>query len=141
MKTCIIKECNNNVFSGGKCKFHQSRQRLKTNKPLHVTRGSTSDVSLEKREYSRIMMEFFRIIWNKRAHVSEVSGEKLMSSLSSLYFHHILPKSKTYNASFDESNIIILSPEEHMNVELNKFRYEEINKRREMLLKKYNIFD
>ena len=123
------------------CFKHKPKKRLKTNKPLQLTRGSTIDSSPEKKEYNRIMMEFFRVIWNKRVHVSEVSGEKLISPLSTLYFHVILPKSKHLDMSFDEDNIILLTPEEHANVELDKFRYEKINKKREILLKKYNIFD
>lgn len=139
MKNCNVGGCKNNVFSNGKCKFHQPRQRLKTKKPLRFIKPSTTEYSPEKIEHSRVMLECFRIIWNKRLHISEVSGEKLMSPLSTLYFHHILPKSRHLDASLDEENIILLSPEEHQNVELNKFRYEEINKRREFLQKKYNL--
>jgi hypothetical protein len=57
----------------------------------------------------------------------------------SIYFHHILPKEKYPQAAFDEENIIFLSLDQHMNVENDKYRYEEINKRRNFLRIKYKI--
>ena len=54
-----------------------------------------------------------------------------------VFFHHILPKNKYLQAAFDEENIILLTLEEHDQVEMDPTRYEEINKRREQLKKKY----
>ena len=48
-------------------------------------------------------------------------------------FHHILPKSKYPEASLDEENIILLTWEEHDQVEMDMYRYEDINNRREQL--------
>lgn len=56
-----------------------------------------------------------------------------------MFFHHILPKKKYPKAKLDEENVIILSLDEHENVEIDMYRYEEINKRREQLIEKYNI--
>lgn len=81
----------------------------------------------------------FLSIWNKRPHTSEVSGTYLGSEPLSTFFHHILPKSKFPIAEFDPENIILLTPDEHNNVENDMFKYEEINKRRKALLKKYNL--
>jgi 5-methylcytosine-specific restriction endonuclease McrA len=86
------------------------------------------------------MRDFFLSIWKKRKHQSEISGDKLyeINGLpSSAYFHHILPKEHYPEAKYDEENIILLSMEEHANVHSDMYRYEEINKRRERLLKKY----
>jgi hypothetical protein len=87
-----------------------------------------------------LMQKFFLQVWNKRKHISEISGEKLLSPISSLYFHHILPKSKYKEAMYDEENIILLTPIEHGNVENNPQRYEIINNKRDYLLKKYSNF-
>jgi 5-methylcytosine-specific restriction endonuclease McrA len=57
----------------------------------------------------------------------------------STFFHHILPKNKYLEASLDEENIILLTWEEHDQVESDTTRYEEVNKRREQLKKKYDI--
>jgi hypothetical protein len=83
--------------------------------------------------------DFFLKIWNSRPHKSEVSGENLGKTPLTLFFHHILPKSKYSQAEFDEENIILLTAHEHDNVEMNIYRYEEINKRRETLKTKYNL--
>lgn len=86
-----------------------------------------------------VRMLFFQEIWNERPHKSEVSGTYLGKEPLSIYFHHILPKSKLPEGELDPENIIILTGEEHENVENDMYRYEEINKRREILLRKYNL--
>lgn len=83
------------------------------------------------------MREFFLSYWKKMPHYSEVSGKWLGKEPMSTYFHHILPKSKYPEARLDEENIILLTLEEHDNVENDIYRYEEVNKRREYLLQKY----
>ena len=56
-----------------------------------------------------------------------------------MFFHHILPKEKYPEALLDEENIILLTLDEHSNVESDIYRYEEVNKRREQLKQKYDI--
>ena len=87
------------------------------------------------------MYDFFLSIWKKRKHQSEISGEKLYEIEgypSSAYFHHILLKENHEEAKLDEENIILLTIDEHNNVHIDMYRYEEINKRREKLLEKYD---
>lgn len=83
------------------------------------------------------MWQLFQEIWNERPHYSELSWEPLGKEISSLYFHHILPKRNNDEAKFDKENIILLTWDEHENVERDPVRYEEINKRREKLKEKY----
>jgi hypothetical protein len=83
------------------------------------------------------MKEFFMNIWKNKPHFSEVSNKLLYEPPSTAYFHHILSKSKYPEAKFDEENIILLTIDEHANVESSMFRYEKINKIREKLLTKY----
>jgi hypothetical protein len=90
-------------------------------------------------EKSLLLREMFLDIWKKRSHHSEVSGDYLGREPMSTYFHHILAKEKYPEACLDEENIILLTLEEHSNVENNMYRYEEINNRRISLKEKYNI--
>jgi hypothetical protein len=93
----------------------------------------------EKQKEREKTIQFFLLIWKKRPHKSEVSGKTIYGEILSIYFHHILPKDKYPEAKFDEENIILLTFEEHDNVEIDMYRYEEINKRRTQLKLKYGI--
>lgn len=112
----------------------------KPRKPLQATRGFKRE--LQERDVSSIqeMQEFFMGVWIKRRHVSEVSGEKLLSPPSSAYFHHILEKEKYPQASLDEENIILLTPDEHTDTHNNMYKFEKINNQRDYLREKYHIF-
>ena len=90
------------------------------------------------RTKTETMRNFFMEIWNERKHYSEVSGEYLGSEALSTFFHHILPKSKYPDVAYDKSNIILLTLDEHTNVENDIYRYEEVNRRRIELLNKIN---
>jgi len=85
------------------------------------------------------MQEFFLKIWKRKLHYSEVSMDYLGKEPLTVFFHHILPKEKYPQAAFDEENIILLTLEEHDQVEMNPTRYEEVNRRREKLKQKYNV--
>ena len=81
----------------------------------------------------------FEAIWTIRPHKSEVSGTYLGKEPLSIYFHHILPKEKYPQAEFDEDNIVLVTLDEHTNLENDMYKYEEVNKRRELLKIKYNL--
>ena len=85
------------------------------------------------------MQELFLQIWRKRLHYSQVSMDYLGKEPLTIYFHHILPQEKYPQAMYDEENIILLTLEEHDNVERDMYKYEEVNRRRELLKKKYDI--
>lgn len=85
------------------------------------------------------MQEVFLSIWKNRRHHSEVSGAYLGKEPLTVFFHHILPKEKYPQAFEDEENIILLTPEEHDQVEMDIYRYEEVNQRRNYLKIKYNL--
>jgi len=135
------KTCGKNS-DGEYCFQHKPR------KPLSSGRGLTSRMFvISNKKFNNVqnnvhfteMREFFLSIWKKRAHKSEVSGDYLGKEPMSTYFHHILAKEKYPEACLDEENIILLTLEEHSNVENNMYKYEEINNRRISLKKKYNI--
>ena len=104
-----------------------------------ITDGRPPDANGVK-EWVR-MHEFFMLIWKTRHHVSGVSGTYLGEEPLTVYFHHILPKNdKKYpQAKYDAENIILLTLDEHSSVELDMYKYPEINKRRERLIVKYGI--
>ncbi len=127
-KTCGKKADSDYCFS------HKPRKALaKSSKPI------TKEHHLCKKDQFYIMRNFFLSIWNTRLHKSEISGEYLGKEAMSTYFHHILPKEKYPEASLDEENIVILTLDEHTNVENDMYKYEIINTRREYLYRKYNI--
>ncbi len=85
------------------------------------------------------MIQIFLSIWEKRPHRSIISNKYLGKEPLTIYFHHILPKSKYEYAKYDRENIVLLTFEEHQKVEQDIYYYEVINKIREKLKIKYNI--
>ena len=129
------KVCVNNGESEY-CFRHKPRKPLSktSSKPRKILDKTSCQ---EKLDRSKQMREFFMLYCKKMPHYSEVSGKYLGSEAMSTYFHHILSKEKYPDACFDEENIILLTLEEHSNVENDMYRYEEVNKRRNHLLTKY----
>jgi hypothetical protein len=133
LKKCKTEGCNNPVWGNGLCANHKPR------KPL-ARKSSLLSSKLDKFEDNSLKMkELFLLIWNKKSHRSEVSDLYLGEEPLTVFFHHILPKSKYPEACLDEENIILLTWQEHDQVEMDPTRYEEVNKRRELLKQKYEI--
>lgn len=135
------KNCDKNCENGDLC------FRCKSKSPLPKIRKNPSMNNLVKEVKNIIedskkitpMWIFFNEIWRKRSHKSEISEKWLGNELLSIFFHHILPKENHPEAKYDEQNIILLTWEEHDNVEIDMYKYREINKRRELLKIKYNL--
>jgi len=126
------KKCNCNS-EGEYCFRHKPKTPL-------AKKSSLSAKKLDKSPDKWLgMIDLFMTIWKKRLHLSEVSGLPLVGEPLSIYFHHILPKEKYPQACMDEENIILLTLEEHDQVEMDMYRYDEVNTRREKLLTKYNL--
>ena len=115
------------------CFRHKPKKALKSTGKLRSKAKSKEQVEKEKEDTER-MWNLFLEIWEERGPYSEVSGERIFGEPLSIYFHHILPKSKFPEQAYNKENIILLSWIEHDNVEVDPYRYEEINKRREKLL-------
>jgi hypothetical protein len=130
MATC--KTC------GKKCDKEYCFQH-KPRKPLTATKGFNAVKKESEVQKISEMRDFFLQLWKKRPHKSEVSGDYLGSEPLHVFFHHILAKEKYPEAKLDEENIILLTLDEHSNVESDIYRYEEVNKRREQLKQKYEI--
>jgi hypothetical protein len=119
---------------GSHCFRHKPRKPMAKKSSLLSKKLDKSEEVI--RQISE-MQEFFLQIWRKRLHYSQVSMDRLGKEPLSVFFHHILPKEKYPQAMYDEENIILLTLEEHDNVERDIYKYEEVNRRRELLKKKY----
>lgn len=133
MSTCPI--CGASC-EGSHCFRHKPRKKLSSKLSKKLDKPVKSEEVI--REISE-MQQFFLQIWRKRLHYSQVSMDYLGREPLSVFFHHILPKEKYPQACFDEENIILLTLEEHDNVERDMYKYPEVNRRRELLKKKYGI--
>lgn len=120
-----------NPCEGDYCFRHKPKKQM-----LTTTKNYSNKLIIEEKSSMR---EMFLKIWKQRPHKSEISGERLGTEPLSIFFHHILPKEKYKDAMLDEENIILLTLDEHANVENDIYRYEEVNKRREYLKTKYNV--
>lgn len=132
------KTCGKNADSEY-CFAHKSRKPLSSGKGLSSKMSVISSIKAKNvhNDGHNQQRDMFMNIWKKKRHYSEVSNTYLGSEPMSTYFHHILPKEKYPEACLDEENIILLTLEEHSNVENDIYRYEEVNKRRNHLLTKY----
>jgi hypothetical protein len=128
IKLCKELGCKMRAWSGGVCKNHIPKKALQS-----TPKSANNNDKILK------MQEFFLSVWKKRPHKSEVSGKSLGKEAMSTYFHHILPKEKYSEACFDEENIILLTLDEHSNVENDIYKYEIINEKRKQLKTKYNL--
>jgi hypothetical protein len=128
------KTCGKNSESEY-CFQHKPRKALAKTKMLTKINKTVKNVD-NNRNISD-MNAFFLQIWIKRKHYSEVSGDYLGGEPLTIFFHHILPKEKYPEARLDEENIILLTFDEHNNVENDMYKYEEVNKRRNYLKVKY----
>ena len=124
MKLCKIENCSSPVWGKGLCKFHTPKKRIKSNPS-------------GKKESFPLLRELYLAIWKERKHISELSGTPIYGEPLTIYFHHVLEKSKFSEASLDRDNIILILFEEHQKVHSDPTFYPEINRRREILLKKY----
>ena len=135
MKTCSVESCEKPIWSKGLCLSHIKR------KPITPKRGGLISVKRDmfvQKTKIETMRNLFLEIWKERKHYSEVSGDYLGGEALSTFFHHILPKSKYPELQYDKSNIILLTLDEHTDVESCMYKFEEVNKRRIELLNKIN---
>ena len=130
MRECSEDNCTYPVFSKGKCKYHMQRKPLRKSSAL-VSKKAPSD---------NRMRDFFLSVWNECPHRSGISNTPIFGEPLSTYFHHIIEKADIMYGKlgkFDAENIIIITPEEHEFLHRDMYKYEEVNRRREILLDKY----
>ena len=145
MKICKSDGCNNNVFGGGFCKFHQYKRQEK-NKPIVSTSiNSFKEKKIKAKSKASGQLALFKEVWNERAHVSELSGDKI-SMFDVFCFHHILTKAAYPKFLLFKPNIIILTRAEHRMVHDHSFedlikkdiRWAEVERKYNILKSMYN---
>lgn len=137
MKKCKVCNCSSESDFCFRHKERRPMPKISKKKTL-----SLIDAGKPFQHDNNLRMErnnLFFLIWQERPHESEISFTDLGKTINSTYFHHILPKNKYPQAEFDKQNIILLTFEEHEAVEADMYKYEEINKKRELLKLKYNL--
>lgn len=82
-----------------------------------------------KKELNEKQWLFFYSLLQERGNESEISGKTLRGDINSCWFHHILPKSKYPELRYCPDNIIILTKEEHDEIEAG-VEYELVKKRK-----------
>ena len=125
-RECNVEGCTNRVWSKGVCRNHIPKESM--------SKGKAKAVRTEPNP----MHVFFKEIWKERKHYSELSGIYLGKEPMSTFFHHILPKEKYPEVAYDKSNIILLTLDEHTNVENDIYKYDKINQLRIQLLNNIN---
>ena len=134
-RECSIDGCKNPSWSKGVCKNHIPSTKLRPSSDQATTRLKSKPVV---KKDPNLMHVFFKEIWKERKHYSELSGIYLGDEAMSTFFHHILPKEKYPELGYDKSNIILLTLDEHTNVENDIYKYEKINQLRMQLLNNIN---
>ena len=100
-------------------------------KPISPQKKQESKEDIEK------MYLLFEKHWNSKVHKCENCGCNIYGENLSIYHHHILPKSKYEEFALNIKNLILLCLKCHTEVESSKYKFPEINKRREQLLNKF----
>lgn len=104
-KKKICSECGMETFiwSHGRCKKCSVRPLKQV---IHHVKKPTGEYDM------------FLEIWSERPHVSFVSGKLLDNYFGSKLFvnlfSHLLPKGKYPEARLDKNNIVLLTPQEHV---------------------------
>lgn len=78
----------------------------------------------------------FYVLLNERGNFSEISNVELKGELNSLWFHHILPKSKFPLLRFCPDNIIIVTADEHALIE-SGHNFVEVESRKDSIRENY----
>ncbi len=106
--------------------------------PLKRKKPSKEQIEDSQKQHEKDR-EFYWMLWKKRRPYSELSDEFLGNEVNKACIHHIVPKSKWKEGRYVEENCILLTIQEHANVENNMYKYSEINRRRIYLKEKYDL--
>lgn len=130
-KQCNKDKCNNPVFGGGYCKYHQCLRTDRVLKPLQKT--STSKVRKVSSSNNKPLKkavndeyELFKEIWNERPHKSQLSGTPI-NRFDTHSFHHVLTKGAYPEHRLNKNNIVILTRQEHRDA--HDYTWDDLIKR------------
>jgi hypothetical protein len=92
---------------------------LRRSAPLKRNKGLSRRRTTDRRNPKPSDVSLYESVWKSRAHICEVSGKKLGKEPLTIYFHHILSKSKYPQYRWCAWNILLVSPEIHSQIETN----------------------
>lgn len=98
-------------------------------------------VSEKQKEVLADDQKFYRLIWKKKKHVSELSGKPLGDKMKSIFFSHILPKKNYPRFRHREDNIMLMTAQEHHDWEFTDRKneiFDKVKEKYEKLLQEYN---
>ena len=97
------------------CEYCNNKRRQKNWKQKEVKKRSKQGASIASQDD-----KFFRAIWKKRPHRSEVSDEPLGDKFSAVFMSHVLPKGSFPKFRHLDENIVLMTFEEHRDWEHGK---------------------
>ena len=97
MKRTPLKKGNKGLKRGGKLK----------------SRHKSSEERQKNKEEGQKMIDFFNMIWSKRPHYCQVTGQFLGNEPKTYMFEHLIEKSSHPELAFEEENIILCTLEVH----------------------------
>lgn len=89
-----------------------------------------------RKENSEKQWLFFYTLLQASDKCSEISGKPLNGEISSTWFHHIYPKSKYPELRYCPENIILVTADEHSEIEASVV-YEEVEKKKRFIAEHY----
>lgn len=98
---------------------------------------STSKQQKAKKENNEKQWLFFYTLLQASDKCSQISGKPLYGELNSTWFHHIYPKSKYPELRYCPENIILVTPDEHSQIE-SAVVFEEVEKRKRYIAEHYD---
>lgn len=93
-------------------------------------------IKRNKKENAEKQWLFFYTLLQSRGRYSEISNLELKGDITSMWFHHIYPKSKYPELRFCPENIIIINSDEHNSIELGS-TFPELEKRKKIIAENY----
>ncbi len=118
-KICALDGCNNPVFGGGYCKYHQKWRTDKKPKELRKVSDKGKSRKEDKKKLVEEDKKFYLEIWESREHYCFETGAYLGEEPLMTMFHHVLEKSKYPQYRHCEWNIVLLLAEVHNQVHSN----------------------
>jgi len=120
-KKCSQEGCEAPCWSKDFCKSHSlpKHTTLIRDTPLSKRKGFRKqsekfrEKAIERKQYGEDMMAFFLEIWGEREHVCYETGTYLGEEPNTMFFHHLLFKSKYPEYCFLKENIVLLLPDIH----------------------------
>lgn len=115
-KTCLYASCKNPVWGGGYCKWHQGQRKDKKAKTLQRKSYKSSKEDKERQDkIHELDRDFYLGIWEQREHKCYNCKAPLFGEPLTIYFDHILEKSKYPQFRHTEENICLLCWNCHQN--------------------------